>query len=69
MREEPCDLEGTRLVLEHPDELATLPPALRRLVPSQLRQLFRKGPGALTEVASNVEFAPLARWLRTMARA
>lgn len=66
MREEPCDLDGTCVVLEHPRELAKLRAPLSRLVSPRLAALFRDPPAAFARLAEGAAFAPLARWLRAM---
>lgn len=64
LREEPCDLGGTRFVVEGPADLTKLGASLSRLVTPRARALFTQYPGSLLARASETTFGPLARWLR-----
>lgn len=68
MREEPNLFEGKSVVLEHPDDLQRLRPALAAVIPIAVRALFVGQPTTLRSLAREAVFPPLAGWLRRVAR-
>ncbi|MBL9108874.1 MAG: hypothetical protein JNM74_06375 [Myxococcales bacterium] len=68
MRDEENLFEGTTTVLSFPSELSELRPHDAALVSPRLRRLFADPPRSLRELASATSFAPLATWLRRMAK-
>ena len=68
MRDEENLFEGTTTVLSSPSELSELRPHDAALVSPRLRRLFADPPRSLRELASATSFAPLATWLRRMAK-
>lgn len=69
MRSESNLHDGRTIVLERPDELATLQKGDAALVVPALREWFSAFPRSFRTLAAETTFPPLATWLRRMAKA